>query len=107
MGEAPPKKFTSNCEEVSLIACLIMGRNGYETQIEIQKTPWSTDQGIYHSQCQIKIEGEWKYIVLDNFPSASLGQREYGEGVEYWTIQRMIDNINKRATKSHENSSNK
>jgi hypothetical protein len=85
----PDTKLSINCEEAALVACLCAERLGYITQIEIQKTPWS-DKGIYHSQCQVQIDNEWKYVTLDKWPTIILNShREYQEGVEYWSIDKL------------------
>jgi len=82
IGCTTTQGFNANCEESANVACAIMKRHGFFTRIEIQKTPWS-DKGIYHAQCQVLVGGEWKYVVLDKYPTATMGWREYGEGIEY------------------------
>jgi hypothetical protein len=80
-----------NCEEAALVACLAAERLGYTTRIEIQKTPQS-NKGIYHAQCQVQINNEWKYITLDKWPTINIdSHREYQEGIEYWPIDKLYN----------------
>lgn len=74
-------QFDSTCEDAAMVACSILKRHGYMTRIAIQETPWSS-QGIYHAQCQAYDKGDWKWVVLETYPTAKWGWREYGEIVE-------------------------
>ena len=83
------KNINIDCDVAALTACMTAQKKGYQTRVEIQKTPWS-NKGIYHSQCQVLINGEWKYVILDKCPEVIVdGHREYQEGVEYWDINKL------------------
>ena len=74
-------QFNSTCEDAAMVACSIMKRHGYLTRVAIQETPWS-NQGIYHAQCQAYGKDGWEWVVLEVYPTAKWGRREYGEIVE-------------------------
>ena len=76
--------FEGQCLEAATAACMIMQRNGYLSAIAIEETPLS-DRGIYHAQCIAYDEemSEWRWVVLESYPRAMWGEREYGNVVEY------------------------
>lgn len=92
--------FKAECWQSALTACIIMQSNGYDCKIEIQKTSQS-DKGIYHAQALAfdHEAGAWRHVVLDSFPVASWGNREYGEAVEYWDIDKTIDIVKQKVKK--------
>lgn len=76
--------YDANCIEAAAVACAIMTRNGFDTMIVIQET---AKESVYHAQCMANDGEEWKWVILDSYPTATWGKREHGEPVGILTYQ--------------------
>ena len=76
-----------NCEDAAWSVCRSLDRQGIEAKVAICKTPWSESKGIYHAQCVARIEGKWRWMIMDRWPIIKQGQREYGDPVEYREVK--------------------